>query len=219
MLNVSHKITCPICKEVRETRGFHKHLKMHTKPIISRKEYRENLAKRRGYDNYSDYRRCVLNESMPMEKDKSCSNYLGIVISETKYAQEILQEIYKYVVHMPNNNIGYDYRCSNDNINWDKIDVKSGCLMDSHGFSERIWKFYIRYNKIPNNFLFLGFDNRESLNLLHIWMIKSKEVIRGNFLHRRYGLAITKESNSLSHFSKYECKCKLDKLKECCNNK
>lgn len=91
-------------------------------------------------------------------ENKSCSNYLGIYISE-----QILSYIYINVKRMPHNNIGYDFICGKGY----KVDVKSSCERKNYN----TWEFGIHKNKIADYFLCLAFDNRDDLNPKHIWLI------------------------------------------------
>ena len=167
---------------------------------------RNNLAKKRGFKDYNDYQNYKNHKNgicLPMSENKSCSNYLGIVVSE-----RYLSKVWDNVTRMSNNNKGYDFICGKGF----KVDVKSGCLCKNNG-----WSFHIRRNKIADYFLLLGFDNREDLNPLHIWLIKGDVVINGKKLGKRNDFFISQSSESLLYYSKYECKDKLNKLKDYCN--
>ena len=94
---------------------------------------------------------------IPMDENKDCAAYLGVYITET-----LLGNIFKDVVMMPYGNPGYDFICNRDKL----IDSKSACINVNGG-----WKFTIRLNKIADFFVLVAFDNREDLNVLHVWMI------------------------------------------------
>jgi len=93
----------------------------------------------------------------PFSENKECSSFLGVHVAE-----RVLSHVFKDVVEMPYGNPGYDFICNKGM----KIDVKSSCLHKSGN-----WKFAINHNTTADYFLLLAFDNRESLNPLHAWMI------------------------------------------------
>lgn len=92
-----------------------------------------------------------------MSKNKDCSQYLGVYISE-----RVLQHTFKDVEVMPYGNPGYDFVCNKGM----KIDVKSACMETSSR-----WMFHINHNTIADYFLCLAFNNRNKLNPLHIWLL------------------------------------------------
>jgi hypothetical protein len=90
--------------------------------------------------------------------------------------------------------------------------VKSGCRIHLKNQTAR-WSFIIRKNKVANYFLFLAFDNRESLNPEHIWLVP------GYIVNDKTTISIADLPKTLIKWSKYErslnnvLKC-CDKLKE-----
>jgi hypothetical protein len=120
-------------------------------------------------------------------KNKSCSKYLGIIIAETILAHE-----FPGFTRMPNDNPGYDYDCPKGF----KIDVKSACTgISPYGVAK--WQFEIRKNKVPHFFIFVAFDNRTDLNLLHIWLIP------GPLINTKTGIVISNTPEGLAKWSKY----------------
>ena len=89
--------------------------------------------------------------------NKSCATWLG------DRTEMILMNMFNHVEKMPINNPGYDFKCGQGYM----VDAKSGCLVKNR-YS---WSFDIRRNTTPDFFLCLGFDNRQDLNPLHVWMI------------------------------------------------
>ena len=126
------------------------------------------------------------------------SSYLGVYVAE-----QVLSKIFKNVEKMPYGNSGYDFICGKGC----KIDVKSSC---KHKFEKKSdgWTFAIRYNRIPDYFLCLTFDNRTTLNPEHIWLIP------GNDVNNKGGISISE--STLYKWSKYELN-KLDDIIKCCN--
>ncbi len=131
-----------------------------------------------------------------MKINKKCGIFLGCYVAE-----RVLSHIFKDVERMPHGNKGFDFICNKGM----KIDVKSSCLHKNNTYT-----FSIRENKIADYFLCIGFDNRESLNPQHIWLIK------GNLINETITLTILNNINVLSKYSKYELTDKLKKTVECC---
>jgi len=143
-------------------------------------------------------RRWYRNGGKPMSESKKSSWFLGVYVAE-----RVLSRYFDNITRMPNNNPGYDYICGKGF----KIDVKSACLQ--HHSTTPNWAFTIRYNTIADYFLCLAFDNRESLNPMHVWLIPMGKVCHLN------GLCITNTYKSLSKWNEYEKS--LDKVISCCN--
>jgi len=133
----------------------------------------------------------------PMTEAKDCSAYLGIHIAE-----RVLSKFFDNITRIPMNNPGYDFICGRGF----KIDVKSVCRSVHAHHADR-WQFTLRKNKVPDYFLLLAFDNRESLKPEHIWLIPGNGV---NHLHS-IGISVT----SLRNWEQYEKP--LDRVIHCCN--
>jgi hypothetical protein len=110
-----------------------------------------------------------------MQDAKDCSAFLGVVVAE-----RVLSTFFTNIQRMPYGNPGYDFRCGKGF----KIDVKSGCRKTREGSADQ-WHFEIRLNKTADYFLCLAFDNRESLNPEHVWLIP------GNVVNNKQLLSIS----------------------------
>ena len=172
---------------------------------ISWIEYKDFCAKKNGYKNSAerlkDWRHKVKKQKS-MSENKECTSYLGVHIAE-----RILVMIFLNVIRMPYGNKGYDFICGKGY----KIDVKSACLRNN----QDVFDFDIKQNKIADYFLLLAFDNRDDLNPMYIWLIKSDEIINNKRFNDYKGFRIN--LLNVNKFKKYELINKLDKLKECCN--
>ena len=102
------------------------------------------------------------NGRLPMDENTDCAQYLGITVNE-----RLIRHHFKEIKVMPHNYPGYDFIC-NKNM---KIDAKSSCL----GKNGR-WTFGIRRNEDADYFLCVAYDNREDLNIVHVWMIPGEDV-------------------------------------------
>ena len=102
------------------------------------------------------------NGHLPMSENKDCSQYLGITVNE-----RLIRHHFKNIKVMPVGYPGYDFIC-NKNM---KIDAKSSCLNASGR-----WIFAINRNTEADYFLCVAYDDREHLNILHVWMIPGKDV-------------------------------------------
>ena len=128
-----------------------------------------------------------------MRENKDCPLYLGVHVAE-----RILAKVFKNVERMPVNNVGYDFRCSQNKL----IDVKSA-TMNKNG----AWTFHIRENKIADYFLCLAFDNREDLTPLHLWLVPN------HVLNRKITTSIS--PSTLPRWKEYELS--IDKVSACCD--
>ncbi len=138
-----------------------------------------------------------LGIARPMEEAKDIGMYLGVVIAE-----RALSHVFNQVIKMPHGNPGFDFICGKGY----KVDVKSGCL-NTRTIHTR-WKFRIGKNTIAQYFVCLGFNDRESLNPLRMW------IIPGEVVHHLDTICITNIPETLKKWEKYERP--VDKVLVCC---
>lgn len=112
----------------------------------------------RARSNASNYRR---GKSMPLGRNRECASFLGVHVAE-----RVLGGCFENLTRMPYLNPGYDYLCGRGF----KIDCKSACLCKSETRYSGRWEFRIRRNRVADYFLCLAFDDRESLNPMHVWL-------------------------------------------------
>ena len=137
-----------------------------------RQEHREDKAR---YDQeHKDEVRQRLGH-LSMYENKSCASYLGVVIGE-----RLCRHLFEDVEVMPNGNPGFDIICNKGM----KINVKSACITLTYDKYPH-WGFCIDYNKVPDFFILVAFDNRTDLNPLHMWMFP------GNILNNNSGAQIS----------------------------
>jgi hypothetical protein len=132
-----------------------------------------------------------------MNENKECAAYLGIYIAE-----RALSKFFDNIIRMPMHNPGYDFLCGKGF----KIDCKSACISIREKHSDS-WKFMIRYNKTPDHFLCLAFQDRDSLEPKHVWLIP------GSKINSKNSIRITE--GSFSEWTKYERP--IDRVIKCCN--
>lgn len=172
-------------------------------------EYHNHLAKISGYSDDAEYQRETswnAGRRTPMSENYDCTLYFGVHIVE-----RILTDIFKEVTRMHIQNPGFDFICKNGK----KIDTKARCLEYHEGWMG--WNFGIDYNKVADYFLLVGFDNRDSMYPMHIWLIKGKDIIRKRKLNEFKGLGITNKPGYIAEFKKYEIVDKLEKMRDCCD--
>ncbi len=175
------------------------------KGFKSQKEYEDYLAKKIGFDDKKERNRFwhYDNGSIPMSENIDSGQYLGIEMAERRVARMLLPIVLEKIEkEMPYGNPGFDFICHNNQ----KIDIKSTTLNGLNKLS-----FHIRWNNIPEYFMLVGFNNREELNIIGIWMIKKGERLRYNRsssskleLYKREGLSIKFDEKYLKPFRKYE---------------
>lgn len=134
-----------------------------------------------------------IGRKITIPENKNCAAYLGLL------AEELLAQTFKDVKRMPAGNHGYDIICNRGL----KIDVKSSAL-GYKGF----WIFGIRKNQVADHFLCIGFEDRNNLNPIHLWLIP------GKVINHKYEIRISK--SRLDRWSEYEQP--LNRVLTCCNN-
>lgn len=133
----------------------------------------------------------------PMSKNRQCSSFLGVYVAE-----RVLSHVFKHVERMPTNNPGFDFICGGGH----RIDVKSSCRHVHEHWADQ-WVFTINKNPIAEYFLCLAFDNRESLNPEHVWIIPAADV------NDRVGVGISE--TTLGKWDEYALD--VSKVSKCCN--
>lgn len=164
----------------------------------------------KGYKNYSEYlteRNWNTGKSSPMSENEDCSMYLGAHVAE-----RVLSKIFEDVKRMPINNHGFDFICKKGY----KIDVKSATLANRPSTYGH-WSFGINYNDIADYFLLIGFDDRENLEPMHIWLFKKDEMMRGKPFYMRKSFSMEDSTVNSEVYSIWEMTDKLEKMKECCD--
>lgn len=155
---------------------------------------REWSAKHPGYTSRLEHRK---GKTRPLSEAKDTGVYLGVYIAE-----RALSKFFNNIIRMPFRNPGYDFLCGRGF----KIDVKSSCIIKQPGRSDA-WTFHIQKNTVADYFLCLAFDNRESLEPLHVWLVPGKDVNEKSCIH----LSKTR----LSKWTDYEKP--LDRVVVCCD--
>ena len=177
---------CKVEKPITDFRPYTNTTKRRTMCRSCENEWNKKYCKEHKVkkNQQNQQRRHLKNITRPFNENKTCPCYLGIHVSEN-----VLSTYFEGVTRMPYGTPGYDFICKRGYM----IDVKSACL------SKRpAWQFHIDYNTTANYFLCLGFDNRDSLNPEHIWLIPGEKI---NHLH---GLTITKSDKVLAKWKPYE---------------
>ena len=131
---------------------------------------------------------------LPMDESKDSSSYLGVYVAEG-----VLRHYFKNDVQvMSYGNPGYDFICNRDKL----IDVKSSCLR-----KDGRWTFNINLNTTADYFLCVAYDNRNDLNIMHVWMIP------GNKVNHLKGLTIS--PSTVHKWDKYIYD--IEGFSTCCN--
>lgn len=137
-------------------------------------------------------------ECRPMSDAPDCPSYLGIYVAE-----QVLSKFFDHMERTLPNTKGYDYICGKGY----KIDVKSSCMLRPKN-GNPLWGFHLYYNSIADWFLCLAFDNRESLNPMHVWLLPGKK------FSNKSGISITNTTRGLAKWAKYERP--IDNVIACC---
>jgi len=176
------------------------------------KEYRDICAQNAGFkdcvDRYRDHQREYRwNKGIcePSEFNKGCPSHFG------EFTENLMIQTFEDAIKMPYGNPGYDWICKRG----DKIDNKGRCLDYVEGYPG--WSYPIRYNNIADWFILSAWDDRDSLNPLHVWIFHKNDIVGERKFWRRDTLWVSNTQKGIKEFEKYEATYRLDKLKELCN--
>jgi len=189
-------------------------------------EYLDKFAKKHGYNTHSEYTnevRYINGIRTPLSENKDCESYFGVYVVE-HILNKFLPTIFDYVEYMKYGNRGFDFICKDPKKEfidrYPQLKLKRGieykiqstarCL----DFGTDYFHFPIMHNDIAEYFIFSAWDNRDNLNLLHIWMINKNDIVRERKFWRRDAINITNRHKYLIEFNRYEIINELDKLKE-----
>ena len=99
---------------------------------------------------------------LPMDENKDSPAYLGVYVNE-----RLIRLHFKDVEVFPYGHPGFDFICNKGM----KVDAKSSCLT-----KDGRWIFTINHNMVADYFLCVAYDDREHLNIVHVWLIPGKDV-------------------------------------------
>ena len=133
------------------------------------------------------------NGNLSMNENKDSPAFLGVYVNE-----RLIRLHFKDVEVFPYGHPGYDFIC-NKNM---KIDGKSSCLT-----ADGRWIFAIDRNTEADYFLCVAYDDREHLNIMHVWMIPGKDV--------NDHVSISIQPSTVHKWDKYIYD--IDRFSSCCN--
>lgn len=175
-----------------------------------RKEYLDKCARKAGFKNHAERAKEWTHETgrnLPMEFNEECASWFGDFICENY----IIKTFEEYTI-MPYGNPGFDWICKKG----EKIDHKGSCLIYGE-YGSPHWIFNIMCNNIADWFILSAWDNRDSLNPLHVWMFHRYDIVRGRRFCDFDSFQVTNVPEKLEELEKWEVTDRLDKLKELCN--
>lgn len=161
------------------------------KILTYRRSYRKNNPDKVKANNTKHHRS---RGGQSMRENKKCSAYIGVYINEG-----LLKHYFNDVEGMPYGHPGYDFICNNG---W-KIDAKSSATGDKGR-----WTFRIDHNIIADYFFCVAYDNREDLNIIHIWLLPGDK-----FNHL---VSATISKSTIDKWAEYEKP--IDKAIICCDS-
>ena len=129
---------------------------------------------------------------LPMSENKDSADYLGVYVNE-----RLIRLHFKEIEVFPYGNPGFDFICNKGM----KVDAKSACLSNGH------WLFNIRRNTEADYFLCVAYDDREHLNIMHVWMIP------GHVINHFTGISIS--PSTIHKWDKYIYD--IEGFSSCCN--
>lgn len=202
------------------------------------KDHIDIWAQNKGYDSYNERRNerdWENGKRVPMSENEDCSLHFGVFKGE-EVVKRYLETIFEYVEHMHPTYRQFDFICRNikqefvdkySQLGIEKnkeyrIQVKVTSLIDNH------FCFTINYNKNIDFFILIGFDNKDNLNTINMWLIEKEEMIRVGIGGTGYTLVKawnrkmlniymnTKSQMSYIYFKKYELNDEIEKLNKIC---
>jgi hypothetical protein len=137
----------------------------------------------------------------PMQENKDCSSWLGVVVSENL---RLLTHIFGEVEKMPYGNKGFDYICGKKK----KIDSKCSCLHQEK-WGATYWSISIKCNSRADYFWVLLFNNRRDLVPMHALLIP------GAIVNKLKSLKITNTPESFAKWAEFEKS--MNRVVTCCD--
>lgn len=132
----------------------------------------------------------------PIGKNKNCPTYTNVCVSK-----KVIAHIFPNTKQIHGNNHGYGVLC----VDGTKVSVKTSCR-EINGKTFR-WRFAIRKNHITDYFLLVALDNREDMNIEHVW------IVPGDKVNMFVGTSIT--TSNLQKWDDYRID--MDRIDSCCN--
>lgn len=204
----------------------------------------DEMAKRFGYKDYNEYIRKERNEYKknwkrqhrwekgicePMEFNDSCSSYFGVSFGEELFRRFLLT-IFDQVKKTGYIDKGIDFICKNPRHEFiDKYAQFKLERDEEYTLQLKVRNpqrvllgndnlhFPINYNNNPDYFILAGFDNRESMNPIHIWLIHKNDIIRGRKFWKRISFSVVNLPQYIMEFKTYELEDELKLLSKLCN--
>lgn len=225
-IELAEKVKYPCVEELKKTLIIGPFIKwaqekniLHSWTEVNRK-IRDETAKNSQCDNYKKYQREYRakqrhKNGISMDLNEYCSYYFGVYIGERLFEKWLLT-IFNDVKKMYANNPRFDFICKDPkydsikkypqfklNDKEYKIQLKLRTLKNKR--NSVYWDFDIRFND-ADYFILCGFDNRNDLNILYIWLIHKDEIIGDRKFWRRENFCITNRYKYILELKKYELK-------------
>lgn len=160
---------------------------------------------------------------IPSSEDENLSQYFGNL--GEKLLKKFLHTIFENVERMKYTNFGYDFICNNvskefiDKYPIFKLEANKEYRIQVRTRCRRVYGKYIRWDFTVNYdnadyFILIAFDNREDLNIIHMWIFHKNDIVRGDKFWRRDSFTITDTPFKLDEFLDHELVNELVTLKE-----
>lgn len=193
-------------------------------------EYMNLCAQKLGYKDRKERRNeyeWAVGIRSPMSDNKDCSAHFGIYKGEELFKKFLEDVVFEYVEKTDYHDGGIDFKCKSvrqefidrypqfrlERNKEYKIQLKVRCLRRRNKNSW--WDFtHIDYNNVPDYFILVGWDNRECLQPMYVWMFHKDDIIRGKSFWTRRTLTITNKYQHVLCFKRYELINELESFKE-----
>jgi hypothetical protein len=172
--------------------------------------------------NYVEYRNIIKSyEKIPYYENPACVNY-------SEYMKERVESIFNNITKVNSADKSVDFVLELDGKRLKVKHLTSCCIHMCLADKDRTqygWEYNIDQNHTVDAFLLSAFDNRNSLNCLHLWLVLSKKTFGSVFNrlpHRKINkqlrcrkiLRLRNSTDTMSYMDRFELKEELQKLKE-----
>lgn len=196
----------------------------------TRKEYGDKRAQIAGFkseaDRYREHNReysWITGRTNPLEFDEEL--HFGDITEE--FFKEFLLNCFESVRRTGYNDDGIDYFCNNPQEEFigkypqfrlernKKYNIQhmARCLRYRQNRTPN-WNYYVNYNDKVDYFILSAWDDKDDLNILHVWIFHKDDIIGDKKFWKRENFTITNLVTKLKEFDKYELEKKdLEQLK------
>lgn len=169
------------------------------------RDHSDIWARNKGYDSNNERRNkrdWENGKRIPMSENEDCSLYFGVVKGE-EVVKRYFETVFEYVEKLNPTHRWFDFLCRNPTQEFISMYGHLGIEKNKeYKIQTKVSSldcynclcFSIKYNQNVDFFILIGFDNRDNLNTVNMWLIGKEEMIRARELKNGRGYIITTKS-------------------------